>query len=250
MEKRRIILLRHGQSQWNKENRFTGWVDVPLTAEGEAEARQAARLISEAGLQPRKAYTSYLKRAIKTLWICLEELDLMHIPVLTSWRLNEKHYGQLTGLNKSETAARHGEEQVKLWRRAYDVAPPPLDPQSPYHPVNDLRYAEVPPHLLPATESLKNTIERLLPLWEHQMAPEIRNTPGDYFVVAHGNSLRGLIKFLMAWDEQRILEFNLPTGIPYVLELDAQMRVIYDSFLISQEELERKMAEVAAQGKQ
>lgn len=249
MNKRRLVLLRHGQSQWNKENRFTGWVDVPLSPVGEAEASRAAHLIQEAGLRPRWAYTSYLKRAIKTLWICLEELDLMHIPILASWRLNEKHYGQLTGLNKSETAARYGEEQVKLWRRAYDVAPPPLDPQSPYHPANDPRYAEVPPHLLPATESLKDTLERLLPLWEHQMTPEIKKNPGDYLVVAHGNSLRALIKHLMAWDEPRILEFNLPTAIPYVLELDDQMRVTYDSFLISQEELERKMAEVAAQGK-
>jgi 2,3-bisphosphoglycerate-dependent phosphoglycerate mutase len=249
MSQRRLILLRHGQSQWNKENRFTGWVDVPLSEEGVAEARRAASLIQEAGLEPRVAFTSYLKRAIKTLWICLEELDRMYIPVHASWRLNEKHYGSITGLNKSETAARFGEQQVKLWRRAYDVAPPPVEATSPYHPSHDPRYAGVPSELLPATESLRDTIARLLPYWEHQMAPLIREQPGDYLVVAHGNSLRGLVKHLMGWDEQKILEFNLPTAIPYVLELDDNLKVTYDSFLISPEELERKMAEVAAQAK-
>lgn len=249
MSQRRLILLRHGQSQWNKENRFTGWVDVPLSEEGVAEARRAASLLKENGLEPRVAFTSYLKRAIKTLWICLEELDCMYIPVQASWRLNEKHYGNITGLNKAETAARFGEEQVKLWRRAYDVAPPPVDLSSPYHPANDPHYAGVPSELLPATESLRDTIARLLPYWEHQMAPLIKEQPGDYLVVAHGNSLRGLIKHLMGWDEQKILEFNLPTAIPYVLELDENLKVTYDSFLISPEELERKMAEVAAQAK-
>jgi len=245
----RLILLRHGQSAWNKENRFTGWVDVPLSETGIQEARRATHLISEAGLKPREAYTSYLKRAIKTLWICLEELDLMHIPVHTSWRLNEKHYGNITGLNKSETAARFGEDQVKLWRRAFDVAPPPIPEDSPYHPARDPRYKEVPSHLLPSTESLKDTIARLMPYWEHKMVPQISNNPGDYMIVAHGNSLRGLVKHLMKWDEKRILEFNLPTAIPYVLEVDANFNVVYDSFLISQEELEQKMAEVSAQGK-
>ncbi|MDW8432278.1 MAG: 2,3-diphosphoglycerate-dependent phosphoglycerate mutase [Flavobacteriales bacterium] len=246
---RRLILLRHGQSQWNKENRFTGWVDVPLSVEGEQEARRAAQLIREAGLSPRAAFTSYLKRAIKTLWIALEELDLMYIPVGCSWRLNEKHYGNITGLNKAETADRFGEEQVKLWRRAYDVAPPPVPTDSPYHPACDPKYAHVPAPLLPATESLKDTIHRLLPYWQHEMAPRIQDAPGDYLVVAHGNSLRGLVKHLLGWDEARVLEFNLPTAIPYVLELTEDLKVVYESFLISQEELEKKMAEVAAQAK-
>ncbi|HLV64356.1 MAG TPA: 2,3-diphosphoglycerate-dependent phosphoglycerate mutase [Polyangiaceae bacterium] len=221
----KLVLLRHGQSQWNQENRFTGWVDVPLSPLGIEEASEAGRLIREAGLTFDVAYTSVLKRAIKTLWIVLEELDLMWIPVVRSWRANERMYGALQGLNKAETAERHGEEQVKIWRRSYDVPPPPLDETHQYWPGKDPRYARVPREELPRTECLKDTVRRFLPLWESEIAPAILR--GErVLIAAHGNSLRALVKHLDGISDEDIVELNIPTGIPFVYELDDSLRPI------------------------
>jgi 2,3-bisphosphoglycerate-dependent phosphoglycerate mutase len=214
-----LILVRHGQSIWNVENLFTGWQDVDLAEAGREEAVQAGRELQRAGLEPRIAFTSVLKRAIRTLWLMLDTTDRMWIPVERSWRLNERHYGALQGLNKAQTVAQHGDAKVKLWRRSYDVPPPALSADDPRHPRFDVRYAAVDPALLPASESLKDTLARVLPYWESRIAPELRSG-GDVLVVAHGNSLRALIKMLDRMSESEIVEFNVPTGVPIIYDLD------------------------------
>ena len=243
-----LVLLRHGLSQWNKENRFTGWVDVPLSAEGEAEARRAGQLIKAAGIQLDVAHTSLLKRAIKTLWLALEELDLMWIPQHKSWRLNERMYGALQGLNKAEMAAKHGEDQVKIWRRSYDIPPPTVTPDSEHWPARDPRYAGLSPSEVPASESLKDTVARFLPYWENQIAPDLRQ--GKRVVIAaHGNSLRALVKHLDRISDSDIVELNIPTGIPLVYELDDQLKPVKSRYLGDPDEARRKAEAVANQGK-
>ncbi len=218
----KLILVRHGQSIWNVENLFTGWTDVDLSEAGHAEARSAARQLIAAGLAVNVAHTSVLKRAIRTLWIMLDELDRMWIPVERSWRLNERHYGALQGLDKRETVERHGEAQVKIWRRSYDVPPPPLALDDRRHPRFDPRYAELDPAQLPATESLKDTLARVLPYWREHIAPGLR-AGRNVLVVAHGNSLRAIVKMLDEVSESDIVELNIPTGVPLLYELDAEL---------------------------
>jgi 2,3-bisphosphoglycerate-dependent phosphoglycerate mutase len=219
----KLVLLRHGESTWNQENRFTGWTDVDLTERGIAEAREAGRLLLEGGYVFDLAFTSVLKRAIKTLGIALDTLDQLWIPVAKSWKLNERHYGALQGLNKAETAAKHGEAQTKIWRRSYDITPPPLTPDDPRHPAHDPRYQGLSAAELPLTESLKETVARFLPYWHETIAPTIRS--GRRVVIAaHGNSLRALVMFLDQIDEQTIVELNIPTGIPLVYELDDALK--------------------------
>ncbi|MBK9001727.1 MAG: 2,3-diphosphoglycerate-dependent phosphoglycerate mutase [Myxococcales bacterium] len=243
---RTLVLLRHGQSQWNKENRFTGWVDVPLSVEGVAEAENAGKLLKAEGFSFDRAYTSYLKRAIKTLWIALEELDQMWIPVQNSWRLNERMYGALQGLNKVETVQKHGEQQVKIWRRSYDIPPPAMNESDAGWPGNDPRYRSLTPSELPKTECLKDTVERFLPYWESDIAPALR-CGERVIIVAHGNSLRALVKHLDAVSEADIVELNIPTGIPLVYELDEDLRPIKSRYLGDPEAAARAAAAVAAQ---
>jgi len=219
----KLILVRHGQSLWNLENLFTGWTDVDLTEQGRSEAAQAGRELLKERLEVGVAFTSVLKRAIRTLWIMLDEMDRMWVPVERSWRLNERHYGALQGLNKAQTVAQHGEAQVKIWRRSYDIPPPPLPGEDPRHPRFDPRYAAVAAHDLPATESLKDTLGRVLPYWHSRVAPELR-TGHNVLVVAHGNSLRAMVKMLDDMSESEIVELNIPTGVPLLYELDAQLR--------------------------
>ena len=214
-----LVLLRHGESTWNQENRFTGWTDVDLTEKGRAEAAKAGQLLKAEGLAFDVAYTSLLKRAIRTCWIALDELDQLWLPVCRSWRLNERHYGALQGLNKKETAERHGEAQVKIWRRSYDIPPPPLDPSDPRHAANDPRYASLPRADLPLTESLKDTIVRFLPYWDDTIGPSIKDGK-RVLIAAHGNSLRALVKYLDRISDEDIVELNIPTGVPLVYELD------------------------------
>jgi 2,3-bisphosphoglycerate-dependent phosphoglycerate mutase len=226
----RLVLLRHGESTWNRENRFTGWTDVDLSAAGIEEARAAGRLIKSAGLDFDIAFTSVLKRAIRTLWLILDTTDRMWIPVERSWRLNERHYGALQGLNKAQTVAQHGEAQVKIWRRSYDIPPPALSLDDPRHPRFDPRYADLDPAHLPAAESLKDTLARVLPFWESRIVPELR-AGKNVLVVAHGNSLRALVKMLDMMSESDIVEFNIPTGIPMLYELDEQIQPTHRRFL-------------------
>ena len=226
----KLILVRHGQSTWNLENLFTGWHDVDLSDAGREEAVLAGRELQRAGLEPQITFTSVLKRAIRTLWLMLDVMDRMWLPVERSWRLNERHYGALQGLNKAQTVEKHGEAQVKIWRRSYDVPPPPLAPEDPRHPRFDRRYADLDPGLLPATESLKDTLARVLPFWETRMVPELR-ADRDVLVVAHGNSLRALVKMLDLMSERDIVDFNIPTGVPMLYELDEQMRPVSRRFL-------------------
>ena len=241
-----IVLLRHGESVWNQENRFTGWTDVDLSDRGRDEAAEAGRLLRDGGYVFDVAYTSVLKRAIRTLWITLDELDLMWIPVEKSWRLNERHYGALQGLNKAETAARHGEAQTKIWRRSYDIPPPPLSLDDPRHPSHDPRYATLQPAELPLTESLKDTVARFLPYWHETIAPAIRS--GRRVVIAaHGNSLRALVKYLDGIDEHTIVELNIPTGIPLVYELDADLKPVRHYYLGDPAAAAAAAARVAAQ---
>jgi len=244
---RTLVLLRHGQSQWNLDNRFTGWVDVELTAQGRAEAAHAGHLLREEGLQFDAAHTSVLKRAIHTLNAALAELDQDWLPVTKSWRLNERHYGRLQGLNKAETAARHGEEQVKLWRRSYDIPPPPMDPSDPGHPAHERRYAGLDRQVLPASESLATTLERVLPYWHDAIAPQLK-AGHNVLITAHGNSLRALYKYLHQVSNQDILELNIPTGIPLLFELGDDLSVRASRYL-GDAEAARKAAEaVARQG--
>lgn len=244
--KYKLVLVRHGQSAWNLENRFTGWTDVDLTEQGVSEAREGGRLIKEAGFEFDIAYTSVLKRAIKTLWLVLEEMSLEWLPVVRAWQLNERHYGNLQGLNKAETAEKFGDEQVKIWRRSYDVPPPPLAEDDERHPRFDRRYAGLTPEELPATESLKITLERVLPFWHNVLAPDIKSGK-SVLVVAHGNSLRALVKYLNNMSEAEILELNIPTGIPLVYELDADLKPIKHYYLGDPEAVAAAAAAVAAQ---
>ena len=244
----KLVLIRHGQSTWNHENRFTGWTDIDLTDKGKAEAKQAGALIKEAGLSFDIAYTSVLKRAIRTLWIVMDELDLMWIPVERSWRLNERHYGALQGLNKAETAAKFGEAQVKIWRRSYDIPPPPLDKADPRYPANDPRYRALTPAELPLTECLKDTVDRFLPYWLGTIVPVIES--GRRVVIAaHGNSLRALVKHLDTVPEEEIVELNIPTGVPLVYELDEQFKPLKHYYLGDPVAIARALDEVASQGK-
>ncbi len=246
--KYKLVLVRHGQSAWNLENRFTGWTDVDLTEQGIAEAREAGRLLKEGGYEFDIAFTSVLKRAIKTLWIIQEEMGLEWIPVIRAWQLNERHYGNLQGLNKAEMAEKFGEAQVKIWRRSYDVPPPPLDPDDPRHPRFDRRYADLTPEQLPATESLKLTLERVLPYWHSAIVPTI--TAGKrVLIAAHGNSLRALVKYLDNIPDDVITELNIPTGIPLVYELDADLKPVRNYYLGDPEAVAKAAAAVANQGK-
>jgi 2,3-bisphosphoglycerate-dependent phosphoglycerate mutase len=242
----KLVLLRHGESTWNRENRFTGWTDVDLSERGLAEAAESGRLLRDGGYTFDLAYTSVLKRAIRTLWIALDALDLLWIPVEKSWRLNERHYGALQGLNKAETAAKHGEAQTKIWRRSYDIPPPPLEPDDPRHPSRDRRYATLAPHDLPLTESLKDTVARFLPYWHDTIAPTIRDGK-RVLIAAHGNSLRALVKYLDAVSDAEIVELNIPTGIPLVYELDDGLRPIRHYYLGDPETAKAAAARVAAQ---
>ena len=244
----KIVLLRHGESTWNKENRFTGWTDVDLSEGGRAEAKQAGELLRHEGYVFDVAYTSVLKRAIRTLWIVLDELDQVWIPVSRHWRLNERHYGALQGLNKAETAARHGEEQTKIWRRSYDIRPPALTPDDPRYPGHDPRYAKLSPTELPLTECLKDTVERFLPYWHEAIAPAV--TRGErVLVTAHGNSLRALVKYLDGISDEAIVELNIPTGIPLVYELDEQLKPIGSRYLGDPDAARKAAEKVAAQAK-
>lgn len=243
-----IVLLRHGESVWNQENRFTGWTDVDLTEKGVAEATKAGNLLKEKGYVFEKAYTSYLKRAVKTLNVVLDRMNLDWIPVEKSWRLNEKHYGDLQGLNKAETAAKYGDEQVLIWRRSYDIAPNPLAESDPRHPINDIRYKGVPKADIPATEALKDTVARILPYWKEVIFPTLK-TADQVLVAAHGNSLRGIIKYLKNISDEEIVHLNLPTAVPYVFEFDDNLNLTNDYFLGDPEEIKKLMEAVANQGK-
>jgi 2,3-bisphosphoglycerate-dependent phosphoglycerate mutase len=241
-----LVLLRHGESDWNRENRFTGWTDVDLSARGREEAQEAGRLLKEGGYGFDLAFTSVLKRAIRTLWIALDEMDLMWIPVEKCWRLNERHYGALQGLNKAETAAQHGEAQVKIWRRSYDIPPPALERADPRHPSRDPRYAALTQSELPLTESLKDTVARFLPYWHDTIAPAV--TSGRrVLIAAHGNSLRALVKYLDNISEQAIVELNIPTGIPLVYELDDRLKPVRHYYLGDADAAAAAAARVAAQ---
>lgn len=241
----KLVLLRHGESQWNKENRFTGWTDVDLSAKGCEEAKEAGKILKKEGYSFDRAFTSVLKRAIRTLWLAQDEMDLLWIPVEKSWRLNERHYGALQGLNKSETAAKYGEEQVHIWRRSYDVLPPLLEASDERHPSKDPRYQGLE---CPAGEALKHTVDRMLPYWESAIAPAVRK--GErVLVAAHGNSLRALVKYLDQMSESQIMELNIPTGIPLVYELDKNLKPIKHYYLGDQEKLKSALDSVAKQGK-
>ncbi|HEX4914544.1 MAG TPA: 2,3-diphosphoglycerate-dependent phosphoglycerate mutase [Vicinamibacterales bacterium] len=243
----KLVLLRHGESTWNKENRFTGWTDVDLTEKGREEAKTAGQLLKSGGYAFDLVFTSLLKRAIRTSNIALDELDQLWLPVERSWRLNERHYGALQGLNKAETAAQHGEDQVKIWRRAYAIAPPPLSANDDRHPSRDPRYKDLPPSDLPLTESLKDTVARFLPYWHEAIAPRIK-AGKRVLIAAHGNSLRALVKFLDNISDDEIVELNIPTGIPLVYELDADLKPIRHYYL-GDPDAARKAAEaVAKQG--
>jgi 2,3-bisphosphoglycerate-dependent phosphoglycerate mutase len=244
----KVVLLRHGESDWNKENRFTGWTDVRLSEKGVEEAIEAGRLLKEEGYAFDVAFTSVLSRAIQTLWLVLQEMDLMWIPIHNSWRLNERHYGALQGLNKAETAERHGDAQVKIWRRSYDVPPPPLTAEDPRYPGRDPRYASLTPDELPLTESLKDTVARFLPYWHETIAPVVR-TGTRVIVAAHGNSLRALVKYLDNVSDQAIVELNIPTGIPLVYELEDDLTPIRSYYLGDPEAAKRAAEAVAAQSK-
>jgi 2,3-bisphosphoglycerate-dependent phosphoglycerate mutase len=244
----RLVLVRHGESAWNKENRFTGWTDVDLSEKGRDEAREGGVVLKSQGYTFDVAYTSVLKRAIRTLWMVLDEMDLMWIPVHRSWRLNERHYGALQGLNKAETAEKFGEAQVKIWRRSYDIPPPDLKPDDPRYPGRDPRYRGLSKEELPLTECLKDTVARFLPLWHETIAPAIQQGQ-RVLIAAHGNSLRALVKYLDNVSEADIVELNIPTGMPLVYELDDQLKPLNRYYLGDPEKVKAAMEAVAAQGK-
>lgn len=244
----KLVLLRHGESQWNMENKFTGWADVDLTAKGIEEAKAAGELLKGEGFKFDKAFTSFQKRAIRTLWITLDGMDLMWIPVERSWKLNERFYGGLTGMNKAETAKKYGDDQVLVWRRSYDIPPPDLDKSSEYYPGNDPKYASLTEEELPTTECLKDTVERVVPYFESTIAPEIK-AGKNLVIAAHGNSLRALVKYLDGMSEDEILKLNIPTGVPLVYELDENLKPIKHYYLGDQEALAAKLQAVANQGK-
>ncbi|MDW8131207.1 MAG: 2,3-diphosphoglycerate-dependent phosphoglycerate mutase [Bryobacterales bacterium] len=244
----KLVLLRHGESIWNKENRFTGWTDVDLSERGIEEAREAGRILKREGYSFDLAFTSVLKRAIRTLWIVQDEMDLMWIPVQISWRLNERMYGALQGLNKAEMAEKFGEEQVLLWRRSYDIPPPALEKSDPRWPGHDPRYRDLPEELIPVTESLKNTVERFLPYWHEAIAPAIKSGR-RVLIAAHGNSLRALVKYLDNISDEEIVHLNIPTGMPLVYELDEDLRPLRSYYLGDPEAVRKAMEAVAAQGR-
>ncbi|XP_062927432.1 phosphoglycerate mutase 1 [Mobula hypostoma] len=251
MAAHRLVLIRHGESTWNQENRFCGWFDADLSETGAQEAARGARALSDAGYQFDICYTSVLKRAIRTLWAVLDGIDQMWLPVVRSWRLNERHYGGLTGLNKAETAAKHGEQQVKIWRRSFDVPPPPMESDHDFYSIisKDRRYSDLSEDQLPSCESLKDTIARALPFWEEEIVPQIK-AGKRVLIAAHGNSLRGIVKHLEGMSEEAIMELNLPTGIPIVYELDKNLTPVKPmQFLGDEETIQAAMAAVAAQGK-
>ena len=243
-----LVLIRHGESTWNKENRFTGWKDVPLSDQGHEEAVEAGKLLAAEGFTFDLAYTSVLKRAIRTLWHVLEEMDLMWVPVTRSWKLNERHYGALQGLNKAETAEKHGEDQVKIWRRSYDTQPPALETSDERWPGHDRRYSDLNPSEIPATECLKDTVERVVPYWENEIAPQIK-AGKRLIIAAHGNSLRAMVKFLDGISDDDIVGVNIPTGMPMVYQLDENLKPISKKYIGDPEAVASAMAAVAAQGK-
>jgi 2,3-bisphosphoglycerate-dependent phosphoglycerate mutase len=245
---KKVVLLRHGESVWNKENRFTGWTDVDLSETGVQEAHEAAALLLKEGYHFDICFTSYLKRAIKTLNVVLEGMDLLHLPVYKSWRLNEKHYGMLQGLNKAETAAKYGDEQVKIWRRSYDIAPLPIPEDDARNTRKDPKYKDVEPNLVPLTEALIDTVARAIPYWNEAILPALKDND-QVIVAAHGNSLRAIIKHLKNISDQDIIALNLPTAMPYVFEFDDDLNFVKDYFLGDPEEIKRKMDAVANQGK-
>ncbi len=244
----KIVLLRHGESIWNKENRFTGWTDVDLSEKGMTEAKKAGELLKEGGFTFDVAYTSVLKRAIRTLWIALDSMDLMWIPIYNSWRLNERHYGALQGLNKAETAAKYGEDKVLIWRRSYDIPPTPLEKTDKRYPGNDPIYKDLDPKDIPLTECLKDTVARFLPYWHQTIAPNVIFGK-KVIIAAHGNSLRALVKYLDNVSDNDIVSLNIPTGIPLVYELDKDLKPIKHYYLGDPEEIKKAMAAVANQGK-
>jgi 2,3-bisphosphoglycerate-dependent phosphoglycerate mutase len=244
----KLVLIRHGESTWNKENRFTGWTDVDLSDKGRQEAKEGGQVLKKEGYTFDVAYTSVLKRAIRTLWSVLDEMDLMWIPVHRTWRLNERHYGALQGLNKAETAAKFGEDQVKIWRRSYDVPPPVLTPDDPRFPGHDARYKSLTRDELPLTECLKDTVARFLPYWHETIAPAVKSGR-KVLIAAHGNSLRALVKYLDGVSEQDIVELNIPTGMPLVYELDDNLKPLNRYYLGDPEKVKAAMDAVANQGK-
>jgi len=245
---KKLVLLRHGESTWNKENRFTGWTDVDLSPKGLEEAAYSGRLLREGGFTFDVAYTSVLKRAIRTLWIVQDEMDEMWIPIYLSWRLNERHYGALQGLNKLETALEYGEEQVQLWRRSYSIRPPALTPVDDRYPGLDPRYHDLPPEDIPLTECLQDTVARFLPYWNETISPQVK-AGKRVLICAHGNSLRALVKYLDNLSEQEVLELNIPTGVPLVYELDDNLKPVRNYYLGDQAKIEQAMQAVANQGK-
>jgi 2,3-bisphosphoglycerate-dependent phosphoglycerate mutase len=245
---KKLVLIRHGESDWNRENRFTGWTDVDLSEKGLAEAHEGGLILKAEGYVFDVAYTSVLKRAIRTLWIVLDEMDLMWIPVYRTWRLNERHYGALQGLNKAETAEKFGEAQVKVWRRSYDVPPPALEPADPRYPGHDPRYQSLTPEELPLTECLKDTVARFLPYWHETVAPAVRRGQ-RVLIAAHGNSLRALVKYLDNVSDEEIVGLNIPTGVPLVYELDDDLKPIRHYYLGDPEKIKAAMDAVAAQGR-
>ncbi len=244
----KLILLRHGESQWNRENRFTGWTDVDLTEKGIKEAEEAGASLKKEGYTFDIAYTSMLKRSIRTLWIVLDKMDLMWIPVIRNWRLNERHYGALQGLNKAETAKKFGEDQVLIWRRSYHIPPPKLEKTDPRYPGKDQRYQELSSHELPLTECLEDTVERFLPFWHESIAPSIKNNK-KVLIVAHGNSLRALVKYLDDIADEEIVKLNIPTGIPLVYELDDLLTPLKNYYIGDPQKVKNAMDSVAKQGK-
>jgi len=244
----KLVLLRHGESIWNKENLFTGWTDVDLSEKGVQEAREAGRVLKDQGYTFDIAFTSVLKRAIRTLWLTLDEMDLMWIPVIRDWRLNERHYGALQGLNKAETAAKYGDQQVKIWRRSYDVRPPALEEEDPRNPAKDRRYRDLMKEQIPLTECLKDTVERFLPCWHDIISPAVRSDR-KVLIAAHGNSLRALVKYLDGIADEAITELNIPTGMPLVYELDDELRPLRNYYLGDPERVRKAMEAVASQGR-
>lgn len=244
----KLVLIRHGESEWNKSNLFTGWTDVDLTEKGVNEAKNSGKLLKAEDFTFDIAYTSVLKRAIRTLWFVMDEMDLMWIPVIRDWRLNERHYGALQGLNKAETAAKYGDEQVKIWRRSYDTQPPALEVSDLRFPGHDPRYGGIPKDVLPVTECLKDTVARFLPLWNDEIAPQVK-AGKKVVIVAHGNSLRALVKHLDNVSEEEIVSLNIPTGVPLVYELDENLQPIKHYYLGDQEAIKKAMEAVANQGK-
>jgi len=249
MNIKKLVLLRHGQSQWNLENRFTGWTDVDLTIKGENEAKNAGILLNKNNIKIDLGYVSNLKRAIKTHKICLNQQKGGNLDTIYSWRLNERHYGSLQGLNKTQTAQKYGDKQVLIWRRSYDIPPPSMSPEDKRHPKNDVLYKDIDPQKLPSSESLKDTLERVMPLWKNQIISQIKSgNNNNIIIVAHGNSLRAIVKILKKVNKKDIVNLNIPTGVPYIFDLNNKLEVINDYFLGNQDEILKKIKDVSNQG--